>query len=43
MNRIVEYGREAQEKILAGIDKVADVVQSTYGPMGNNVIISSLF
>lgn len=39
MNRIVEYGREAQEKILAGIDKVADVVQSTYGPMGNNVII----
>ena len=39
MNKVIEYGKEAQEKILRGIDKVADFIQSTYGPMGNNVVI----
>lgn len=40
MNKKVLYGKEAREKILAGINKIADAVAVTLGPKGRNVIIS---
>lgn len=40
MQKIILTGKEAREKIFAGVKKVADAVVSTLGPMGRNVIIS---
>lgn len=37
--RLVISGSEAREKILAGVKKVAEVVGSTLGPYGRNVLI----
>jgi chaperonin GroEL len=39
MTKDVKFGDEAQEKIRAGIDKIADAVGSTLGPKGRNVLI----
>lgn len=38
--RITLYGTEAREKILAGVDRVADAVRVTMGAKGRNVITS---
>jgi chaperonin GroEL len=37
--RIVVSGKEAHDKLKAGADKLADIVTSTLGPGGRNVII----
>ena len=38
MSKIIEFGPEAREKLLKGIDKLADAVVSTLGPNGRNVV-----
>ncbi len=40
MQKQILTGKDAREKIFAGVKKVADAVVSTLGPMGRNVIIS---
>ncbi len=40
MSKLINYGPEAREKLVAGIDKLADAVISTLGPNGRNVVIS---
>jgi len=40
MSKIIEFGPEAREQLVKGIDKLADAVVSTLGPNGRNVVIS---
>jgi len=40
MSKIIEFGPEARNKLVKGIDKLADAVVATLGPNGRNVIIS---
>lgn len=40
MNKKVLYGKEAREKVMAGIRKITDAVAITLGAKGRNVIIS---
>lgn len=40
MRKITLYGKDAREKILAGINKIADAVAVTLGPQGRCVLIS---
>lgn len=40
MSKIIEFGSEAREQLVNGIDKLADAVVSTLGPNGRNVVIS---
>lgn len=40
MSKIIELGADAREKLVAGIDTLADAVVSTLGPNGRNVVIS---
>ncbi len=40
MQKIILYGKEARQKVLDGINKVANAVIVTLGPKGRNVIIS---
>ena len=40
MSKIIEFGSEAREQLVSGIDKLADAVVSTLGPNGRNVVIS---
>ena len=35
----ISFGKEAREKLLSGVDKLADAVVSTLGPSGRNVFI----
>lgn len=39
MGKLVKYGKEAREKIQAGVNKLADAVSVTLGPKGRNVIL----
>jgi len=39
----VKFGRTAREKMLAGVDILADAVKVTLGPKGRNVIIDKSF
>ena len=39
MEMQINYGKEARQKLLNGIDKLADAVVSTLGPNGRNVVI----
>jgi len=39
MEMQINYGKEARQKLLKGIDKLADAVVSTLGPNGRNVVI----
>ena len=39
MFKIINFGKEAHKGIQAGVDKLANVVKSTLGPGGNNVIL----
>lgn len=40
MRKRVLYGADARAKVLEGINKIADAVVATLGPMGRNVLIS---
>ena len=40
MSKIIELGADAREKLVEGIDTLADAVVSTLGPNGRNVVIS---
>lgn len=39
-NTVISFDNEFQEKVLAGVSKMAKVVGSTMGPMGSNVVIN---
>jgi chaperonin GroEL len=39
----VKFGRDAREKILAGVDTLANAVKVTLGPKGRNVVIEKSF
>ncbi|MDB5726500.1 MAG: chaperonin GroL, partial [Novosphingobium sp.] len=39
----VKFGREARERILAGVDILANAVKVTLGPKGRNVVIDKSF
>jgi chaperonin GroEL len=39
----VRFGREARERILRGVDIIADAVKVTLGPKGRNVVIEKSF
>jgi chaperonin GroEL len=41
MSKIVEFGPEARQQLVKGIDKLADAVVATLGPNGRNVVISN--
>jgi chaperonin GroEL len=41
MSKIIEFGGEARQQLVSGIDKLADAVVSTLGPNGRNVVISN--
>ena len=41
MSKIIEFGSEARQQLVSGIDKLADAVVSTLGPNGRNVVISN--
>lgn len=43
MSKKIFYGEDARKKLLSGIDAVADVVGSTIGPKGKNVILERDF
>jgi chaperonin GroEL len=39
----VKFGRDARERILKGVDTLADAVKVTLGPKGRNVVIEKSF
>ena len=39
----VKFGRDARERILRGVDILADAVKVTLGPKGRNVVIDKSF
>ena len=39
----VQLGVKARERLLAGVDRLADAVQVTLGPKGRNVILEQSF
>ena len=39
MSKIIEFGPEGRNKLMKGIDTLADAVVSTLGPNGRNVVI----
>ena len=39
MSKIIKYGDEAKEAITTGIDTVANIVKTTVGPKGRNVLV----
>lgn len=39
MNKIIKYENDARESIVKGIDTVANIVKTTVGPKGRNVLI----
>lgn len=39
MNRIIKYGEDARSSVLNGVDSVANIVKTTLGPKGRNVLI----
>ena len=39
MSKDIKVGKEAREKIISGIDKVANIVKTTVGPKGRNVLV----
>jgi chaperonin GroEL len=41
MSKVIEFGSEARQQLVSGIDKLADAVVSTLGPNGRNVVISN--
>ena len=43
MSKIVNFGKEARDKIIKGVDVVANSVKTTLGPKGRNAIIGSKY
>ena len=43
MAKIVIYSKEARERMLVGIDTLADVVKITLGPKGRNVVVEKSY
>ncbi len=43
MAKEIKYGVEAREALLAGVDKLADVVRVTLGPKGRNVVLEKSY
>jgi len=43
MAKDIIYGEEERQKLLAGVDKLANAVKITIGPKGRNVLISKQF
>jgi len=39
----VKFGRDARERIIRGVDILADAVKVTLGPKGRNVVIEKSF
>lgn len=39
MSKIIKYGEEASSAIIKGIDTVANIVKTTVGPRGRNVLV----
>jgi len=39
MSKQISFGSEAREKLLSGVNQLADAVVSTLGPSGRNVFI----
>ena len=39
MSKIIEFGPKGRQKLVKGIDTLADAVVSTLGPNGRNVVI----
>ena len=39
----VKFGRDARERILKGVDTLANAVKVTLGPKGRNVVIDKSF
>ncbi len=39
----IKYGKEARDKMLKGVDTLADAVKVTLGPKGRNVVLSQSF
>ena len=39
MNKVIKYEDDARESIVRGIDTVANIVKTTVGPKGRNVLI----
>ena len=39
MSKNIKYGKEAQSSVVKGINAVADIVKTTIGPKGRNVLI----
>jgi chaperonin GroEL len=42
MAKELRFGADARERLLAGVDKLAEAVRSTLGPKGRNVIIEKI-
>ena len=40
MSKIITYGEETREKLLKGVNAVADTVKVTLGPKGRNVVLN---
>ena len=43
MAKDIYLGKDAREKLLAGVDKLANIVRTTLGPKGRNVILDKGF
>ena len=43
MSKIITYDVEAREKLVKGVDAVADTVKKTLGPKGRNVVVGKQF
>ena len=43
MAKDVIYGIEARNKLMAGIDQLANAVKATIGPKGRNVVLDKKF
>jgi len=41
--KIISYGTEAREYLMAGVNALADIVKVTLGPKGNNVVFETSF
>ena len=39
MSKEIKHGKEARTFVMNGIDKVADIVKTTVGPVGRNVLV----
>ena len=43
MSKEITFGKSAREKLLNGVNAVADTVKVTLGPKGRNVVIGSAY